>query len=499
MTATTKPEPPSLLAVVSRSTTSLTVSWSPSPSATVSGYGVYRDGVLMNSTSGTSYTFNALACGTSYRLSVDAYDALGTRSTQSAIDASTSSCPDAQAPSAPASLAVSSATGNSVSLTWASSTDNVGVTGYNLYRDSALIGNTTATSFTFTSLECGQTFALGVAAYDASGNRSPRASVTGSTTPCATPSDTQAPTPPAGLAVTAASATSISVSWTRSSDNVGVAGYGVYRNGSSIDSSSATSYTFSNLACGSGFTFAIDAYDAAGNRSARASVGGQTSACAAPADTQPPTTPGTLVVTSKTASSISVSWAAATDNVGVAGYGAYRNGAAVGSTQAASYTYPALACGSDFTLAVDAYDAAGNRSSRASIAASTSPCPDTLAPTTPAGFRVLTVTVDTVSVSWTASFDDTGVAGYGAYVNTALKGTTPTTGYTFSGLSCGRSYTFGVDAYDAAGNRSATTTVVAATLACPVPVDVQRPSVPQGLGFGAITAYECGACLECVE
>ena len=57
-------------------------------------------------------------------------------------------------------------------------------------------------------------------------------------------------------------------------------------------------------------------------------------------------------------------------------------------------------------------------------------------------------------MSWNASTDNVGVAGYALYVNGAQVGTTTGTGGTASGLSCGTSYTIAVDAFDASGNHS---------------------------------------------
>jgi chitin-binding protein len=71
-----------------------------------------------------------------------------------------------------------------VGLRWSASTDNVGVTGYRLYRGSTLVGTTTATAVTFTGLACGRTYQLGVEARDAAGNSSARTTVTAQTRRC---------------------------------------------------------------------------------------------------------------------------------------------------------------------------------------------------------------------------------------------------------------------------------------------------------------------------
>jgi hypothetical protein len=80
---------------------------------------------------------------------------------------------------------------------------------------------------------------------------------------------------------TGSTETSITMSWSASTDNVGVNGYGVYRDGSPLSSITGTSYAFSGLACGTSYFISIDAYDAAGNRSVKASMTATTSACSA--------------------------------------------------------------------------------------------------------------------------------------------------------------------------------------------------------------------------
>jgi hypothetical protein len=91
---------------------------------------------------------------------------------------------------------------------------------------------------------------------------------------------------------------------------------------------------------------------------------------------------------------------------------------------------------------------------------------DTSAPTAPASFAATGSTASSISTGWTASGDDVGVAGYTLYKGTSVVGTTTTLSSTFGGLNCGTAYTLGVDAFDAAGNHSGTSTLVARTSAC---------------------------------
>jgi len=282
---------------------------------------------------------------------------------------------DTQAPTMPGSFRATGATGTSVSLAWDASTDDVAVTEYAVYRGGTQVWVGSGTSRTVTGLTCGTSYAFAADAADAAGNRSARATLTAATAECPTEPDTEAPTTPTGLAKTSSTQTSVSVSWSASSDNVGVTGYGAYRNGAPIATPAGTSYMFSGLACGTTYAFAVDAADAAGNRSGQATLNAATSACPPPPDTQAPTTPGNFRTTGSTTTSVSLAWNAASDDTGVTGYGIYRNGNLVSTTSGLTAAVSGLSCGTTYTLAVDAADAAGNRSAQTSVSASTSTCP----------------------------------------------------------------------------------------------------------------------------
>jgi hypothetical protein len=84
---------------------------------------------------------------------------------------------------------------------------------------------------------------------------------------------------PTGLTVGGATATSVSLAWSAASDNVGVDGYAVFRNGSRVATTTGTSYTFAGLVCASSYTLAVATFDAAGDVSPRSSLRASTSAC----------------------------------------------------------------------------------------------------------------------------------------------------------------------------------------------------------------------------
>jgi chitodextrinase len=485
---TTAPSIPTGLAANGATGTSLTLHWTASTdNVGVSGYGVYVGAMNLVNTTSTTYVVSGLACGTSYSFGVDAYDVAGNRSSKASLTTSTSACPapDTTPPSVPGSLSAAAVTQNSVTLTWSASTDNTGVSGYTVYNGASSVGSTGATSFTISGLTCGASYTLSVDAYDAAGNRSAKASVAAATSACPA-ADTTPPSAPTGLAVSSPTQTSITLSWTASTDNVGVAGYGRYRNGSLASSGAGTSYTFGGLTCGTSYTLAVDAYDAAGNRSAATSLTASTTACP---DTQAPSTPTGLAASGATQTAITLSWNAATDNVGVNGYGRYRNNTLVASGTGTSYTFGGLTCGTTYTLAVDAYDAAGNRSGKGSISASTTACPasDTSPPSVPQGQQITASTATSVTMTWLASTDNVGVAGYRAYLNNTLIATTQQLTYTFTGLVCGTTYTVALEAYDAAGNASnrALAQGPATTAACPP--DTTPPTAPTALAATAST------------
>jgi hypothetical protein len=95
-----------------------------------------------------------------------------------------------------------------------------------------------------------------------------------------------------------------------------------------------------------------------------------------PPDTTPPTQPGNPTKTSSTQTSVSMSWAPSTDNVGVTSYVVYRNGSGIAFTPGSqtNYTDTGLACGTTYTYGVRAGDAAGNVSTMATASLSTDAC-----------------------------------------------------------------------------------------------------------------------------
>jgi chitodextrinase len=267
-----KQQAPTGVALTSVTRTSLTIAWRPVPIAL---YELYRGGAVAGYTFGTSFRFEGLTCGRAYRLEVDALGPFG-RSDRVGIDATTSPCADSTPPTVPTGLATTEVTPASIGLSWRPSTDAGGVRGYGRYLDGTSLGDVTTTSTVFSGLACGKRYRLEVDAVDNAGNRSARAQVTSETRACP---DKTPPTTPTRLVATSATGDTIGVSWTASTDNVGVTGYRLYRDGTSLGPVTATTYDFTGLACGTPHTLEVEAVDAAGNRSGRAVLQQPTAPC----------------------------------------------------------------------------------------------------------------------------------------------------------------------------------------------------------------------------
>ncbi len=181
----------------------------------------------------------------------------------------------------------------------------------------------------------------------------------GSVTP-PPPSDTTSPSAPGLLTGTAASASQVNLTWGTATDNVGVTGYRVYRGGTQVATTAGTSYPDTGLAAGTAYSYTVRAYDAAGNLGPASNTATVTTQSAPSGDTAAPSVPGTLSATAVSTSQVNLSWGAASDNVGVAGYRVYRGGTQVGTTAGTSYSDTGLSAATPYSYTVRAYDAAGN-------------------------------------------------------------------------------------------------------------------------------------------
>jgi len=177
---------------------------------------------------------------------------------------STGAAPDTVAPTAP-TLSAAGTTETTTNLSWSGATDNVAVTGYDVFRNGALIGSTTtATTFAVTGLTASTVYSFTVKSKDAAGNVSPDSNSISVTTLTPAP-DTTAPNAPT-LSASGTTQTTTNLSWTGATDNVAVTGYDVFRNSALIGSTTtATTFAVTGLTASTVYTFNVRAKDAAGN------------------------------------------------------------------------------------------------------------------------------------------------------------------------------------------------------------------------------------------
>jgi YD repeat-containing protein len=225
----------------------------------------------------TAFADSGLTAATSYSYRVRAKDAAGNLSAYSAIASATT--PDTSVPSAPTNLTAVAVSGTQINLSWTASTDNVGVTGYRIERCAGTgctsyvqVASPTATTYSDTGLVTATNFSYRVRATDAAGNLSPYSNTASATTQ--TVADTQAPSTPTGLTASTASGTQINLTWSASTDNIGVSGYLVERcagvscsNFAQVAAPTSTNLSDTSLLTGTTYSYRVRAADAAGNLS----------------------------------------------------------------------------------------------------------------------------------------------------------------------------------------------------------------------------------------
>lgn len=278
---------------------------------------------------------------------------------------------DMTAPSVPTSLIKGTVTASSVALSWAASTDNVGVVRYEIYRSGVLSGTSTTTSYTATGLAASTAYSFTVLAVDAAGNKSAQSTAVSATTASGNSATVfyrpntswttvnihYQPTGGSWTAVPGVAMDAACTGWRKKTISLGTATglAAAFNNGSTWDSRNGANY-----AIGTG-TFKVE------NSTV---VAGDP--CGA-VDITAPTVPTALVKGAVTASSIALSWTASTDASGIRLYSVYRNGVLVGTSTTASYTDTGLAASTTYSYTVIAEDNAGNRSTAsAALSAATS-------------------------------------------------------------------------------------------------------------------------------
>jgi len=327
---------------------------------------------------------------------------------------------DTQAPSTPSGLTATAASSSQINLSWTASTDNVGVTGYDVYRGGTLIGSSATTSYSDTGLTASTSYSYTVKAKDAAGNVSAASAAASATTQAggggggtytalsrtgwtATSNPTSGDAPAnlldgsmttrwsTGATMTNGQYFVVDMQSAQSFNRVVMDSTNAandYARGYQVFVSNDGTNWGSAVATGTGSAAVITVDFAA--RSARYIKVVQTGTSSSwwsinefnvysngggggggGSDTQAPSAPSGLTATATSSSQINLSWTASTDNVGVTGYDVYRGGTLVGSTASTTYSDTGLAASTAYSYAVKAKDAAGNVSAASAAASAT--------------------------------------------------------------------------------------------------------------------------------
>jgi chitodextrinase len=509
---TTPPTAPAGLTASAASSTQINLSWTASTdNVGVTGYRVERcqGGGCSNfaqiaTPTGTTFNDSGLLASTAYSYRVRATDAAGNLSSYSNT-ASATTQGDTTPPSAPTNLNATATSSTQINLSWTAPTDNVGVTGYKVERcqgnscsNFTQIAMPTGTTFSDTNLMLSTVYSYRVRATDAAGNLSSYSNTASATTQ----GDATPPSAPTNLNATVTSSTQINLSWTASTDNVGVTGYRVERcqgSGCStfaqVGTPTGTTFSDTNLMLSTVYSYRVRATDAAGNLSSYSNTASATTQ----GDATPPSAPSNLNATATSSTQINLSWTAPTDNVGVTGYKVERcqgnscsTFAQVGTPTGTTFSDTGLTPSTVYSYRVRATDAAGNLSSYSNTASATTQG-DTTPPSAPSNLNATATSSTQINLSWTAPTDNVGVTGYkvercqGSGCSTFAQVGTPA-GTTFSdtGLTPSTAYSYRVRATDAAGNLSSYSNTASAT----TQGDATPPSTPTNLNATATSSTQ---------
>ena len=186
----------------------------------------------------------------------------------------------------------------------------------------------------------------------------------------------------------------------------------------------------------------------------------------------PPTAPTGLTASAVTSTSATISWSPSTDDRGVAGYRVVRDGVLLpGTVAGTTFVDSGLTPATTYSYRVRAVDTGGNVSTdSAELPVSTSATPD-LPPSAPTGLAASAVTSTSATISWSASTDDRGIAGYRVVRDgVLLPGTVASTAFVDTGLTPATTYSYRVRAVDTGGNVSTDSVALPVTTAAPDPV-----------------------------
>lgn len=341
----TLPKRPSGLNAVDIKETELSVAWNAAEGA--EKYAMYLDGVFVEYTDETSYSFVDLEPYKEYTLKVVAVNEYG----ESDPVSITGKTVDITEPSAPQNIVVDVVDSFTARLTWDASTDNVAVTRYRIYVNGKEEARPKTNSYTIKGLDPETEYTIEIEATDASGNNSEKGKVQ-FTTPAV-----PAPETPNGLNVTYRMETELTISW----NAVGGANkYAMYLDDIFVGYTTETSYSFEGLVPYKEYTMAVVAVSEYGE-SEPASITEKTP------DVTAPSVPGNIKAEVVDCHTAQLTWDASTDNVAVDCYRLFVNRKLVARPTTTSYILTELAPETEYTIEIDAVDICGNVSKKVTV------------------------------------------------------------------------------------------------------------------------------------
>ena len=411
---TEAPTVPSNLAASEITQTSVRLDWNTSTdNVAVTLYEILSEGLVIGSSATNSIVVSGLNANITYSFTVRAKDAAGNVSNESmALAVTTSVFVDTEAPTVPSNLAASEITQTSVRLDWNASTDNVAVTGYEIESAGLVIASSATNSVVVSGLVANTNYSFTVKAKDAAKNTS----VLSTPVSFKTLSDNSDYCSMVGTDYSYEWITEVvlgSFSKNSAVDN----GYGDFtadivtaEAGSSLNISltpNSAQYTehwkvwidyngngnfsdsgeevFSGSAKGALMGSITIPADATGSTRLRVAMRYNNAPVlcenpnsgevedytinfeGAPIDVTPPTVPGNLTATTVTQTSISLDWAASTDDNGIKNYEVLSSGTVVSTGVATSTTVNNLSANTTYSFTVRATDPSGNVSNESTV------------------------------------------------------------------------------------------------------------------------------------
>jgi large repetitive protein len=462
----TPPGQPTALAGISPTNLPVLTWTAPADVSGINHYDILRNGVVVGSSTVTTFTDTPAPPEGTYVYTVAAVDNAGNAGLPSA---SRNIVIDTTPPPAPVALTGLTPTKPKPVLNWSSGGPDggSGFARYHIYRNGALVGSPTGTTHTDSALTVNGSHTYVVKAADAAGNESAPSA------PFLVVWDDQPPPPPTGLTGPAIVSGAPHLDWFSGGPDglSGIDHYDVLRSSVVVGQTAGTSFDDTGLTTDGTFIYTVRAVDGAGNVSNASNIR------TVVRDNVPPSIPQITSALSPTRLQPSLTWTPSGDGFGsgVARYDVYRDGTLIASPTVSTYTDDAILTDGSYLYTVRSVDIAGNASSPS---LGTTIKIDRVAPTAPTSLTAPTPS-SLPHLTWTQSSDaatgGSGVSSYRVFRNGTNIGTVAVADFEDTAAISDDSYSYTVTALDGAGNESAP------SAAATVLYDHTPPPQPAGL------------------